>query len=75
MVYRLRSFFCYITYGLSFIFKSSILILTFDEIIERKSFIETLGGEMVVNGKFNSIFGMTKKRYQLRKEMIISKGK
>ena len=54
---------------------SSILTLSLEEIIERKDFIELLDGEMVVDGKFNSIFGLSKKNYQKRKELIINSKK
>ncbi|MBQ8472592.1 MAG: hypothetical protein IJ501_03720 [Bacilli bacterium] len=54
---------------------SSILTLTLDEIIERKEFIESIGEDIVINNKFNSIFGMSKKNYQKRKEMVATKGK
>ena len=48
---------------------SSILTLSLDEIMERKEFIESIGAEIVVDGKFNSIFGLSKKNYQKRKEL------
>ena len=54
---------------------SSILTLTLDEIIERKQFIENIGESIVVNGKFNSIFSLSRKKYQKRKEMVATKGK
>ena len=46
---------------------ASILSLTLDKIQERERFIEKLG-EQVINskGKFNSIFGMSKKNYEKR---------
>ena len=51
---------------LSYVIKSaSILTLTLDEIKHRKEFIEERGETLVLeNGRFNSIFGMTKKKYE-----------
>ena len=48
---------------------ASILTLTLEEIIERKEFIESIG-ESLINSKnkFNSIFGLSKKNYQKKKE-------
>ena len=44
---------------------ASILTLTLDEIKERKGLIDGLGESMVLpNGRFNSIFGLSKKNYQ-----------
>ena len=44
---------------------ASILSLTLDEIKERKQFIESIGESIVLdNGRFNSIFGLSKKNYQ-----------
>ena len=43
---------------------ASILSLTLEEIQERQSFIERIGEPIVKNGRFNSIFGMSRKRYQ-----------
>jgi len=43
---------------------ASILDLTIDEIKERKEFIDNLGENIITNkGKFNSLFGMSKKNY------------
>ena len=57
---------------LEYVIKSaSILSLTLDEIVERKQFIESIGVQIVLdNGKFNSIFGMSRKNYQKRVESI-----
>ena len=43
---------------------ASILMLTVEEIKERQAFIESIGETIVIDGKFNRIFGMPKKRYQ-----------
>ena len=43
---------------------ASILLLTLEEIKERQAFIESIGETIVIDGKFNRIFGMPKKRYQ-----------
>ena len=43
---------------------ASILSLTLEEIKERQAFIESIGETIVIDGKFNRIFGMPKKRYQ-----------
>ena len=46
---------------------ASILGLKLDEIRERKNFVDSIGEPMVLkNGKFNSVFGMSKKRYAER---------
>ena len=44
---------------------ASILTLTLDEIIDRKEYIESIGEKLVLpNGRFNSIFGMTRANYR-----------
>ena len=43
---------------------ASILSLTLEEIKERQAFIKNIGETIVIDGKFNRIFGMPKKRYQ-----------
>ena len=43
---------------------ASILSLTLDEIKERQAFIESIGEPIVKGNKFNSIFGLSRKRYQ-----------
>ena len=44
---------------------ASILTLTLDEIMERKEYIESIGEKLVLsNGRFNSIFGMTRANYR-----------
>ena len=40
-----------------------ILALTMDEIIERRAYIESCGLENVCDGKFNSIYGLSRKKY------------
>ena len=53
---------------------SSILSLTLREIKERKEYIELICEPIVLdNGKFNSIFGMTRKNYQKKVETYNSK--
>lgn len=51
----------------------AILSLKFDEILEREKFISSLGQEQVVSGKFNSIYGLSRKRYEIRKNEIANK--
>ena len=43
---------------------ASILKLTLEEIKERQAFAEKIGEPIVKNGRFNSIFGLSRKRYQ-----------
>ena len=46
---------------------ASILELKLDEIRERKNFVDSIGEPMVLeNGKFNSVFGMSRKKYAER---------
>lgn len=45
---------------------ASILTLSLEQIQERERFIEEIGEDVVKNGKFNSIFGLSKARYQKR---------
>ena len=46
---------------------ASILGLPLDDIRERKKFVDSIGESMVLeNGKFNSVFGMSRKRYAER---------
>ena len=46
---------------------ASILDLKLDEIRERKNFVDSIGEPMVLeNGKFNSVFGMSRKKYAER---------
>ena len=54
---------------------ASILSLTLNEIKDRKEYIESIGEEIVVDGKFNSIFGLSNKNYQNRKNGIVRKRK
>ena len=51
---------------LPYVIKSaSILLLTLDEIMERKEYIESHGESLVTKtGRFNSIFGLSKKNYE-----------
>ncbi len=51
---------------LPFVIKSaSILSLSLDEIMERKEYIESHNGELVLpNGRFNSIFGLSRANYR-----------
>ena len=44
---------------------ASILSLTLDEIIDRKEYIDSHNGELVLpNGRFNSIFGLSRANYR-----------
>ena len=43
---------------------ASILSLTLEEIQERQAFAEKIGEPIVKNGRFNSIFGLSRKNYQ-----------
>ena len=44
---------------------ASILTLSLEEIMERKEYIESIGEELVLpNGRFNSIFGLSKVNYK-----------
>ena len=44
---------------------ASILTLTLEEIIDRKEYIESHNGELVLsNGRFNSIFGLSRANYK-----------
>jgi len=50
---------------------SSILTLTLTEIKERKEFIESIGEDIIdKRGKFNSIFGLSRKNYKNKLEEI-----
>ena len=52
---------------------SSILKLKLEEIKERKDFIDSIGEKMVLdNGKFNSVFGMIKKKYAKKIESYLN---
>ena len=51
----------------------SILMFNLDEIKERKAFIDSIGESIVVENKFNPLFGLSKKRYKERVKKI--KGK
>ena len=51
---------------------ASILSLKLDEIKERKAFIDSIGKPMVLEtGKFNSIFGMSRKNYAKRVSSVL----
>lgn len=52
----------------------AILGLKFEEIIEREKVIEAIGEEDVINGRFNPIYGLSKKRYDEKKANIQTKG-
>ena len=47
---------------------ASILTLTLEEVKERENFILSIGENITSKGKFNSIFGLSRKNYQLKKE-------
>ena len=52
---------------------ASILSLSLEEIKERKEFIESINEPLVLdNGRFNSIFGMSRKRYLKKVNDILS---
>ena len=44
----------------------AILTLRFEEIKEREDFIKKIGEEDVIKGKFNSIYGLSRKKYKDR---------
>lgn len=52
----------------------AILGLKFDELLERESLIESIGEKDVVNGRFNPIYGLSKKKYDEKKKEIQLKG-
>lgn len=52
----------------------AILGLKFEEILERESIVSQLGESDVVNGRFNSIYGLSRKKYSEKKENIQVKG-
>ena len=52
----------------------AILGLKFEEMIEREKMISQLGEEDVVNGRFNPIYGLSRKKYSEKKEMVSLKG-
>ena len=45
-----------------------ILTLKLDEVKDREEFILSIGETITTNGKFNSIFGLSRKNYQIKKE-------
>ena len=49
---------------------ASILSLSIEEIIERKELLDFLGEPMVVGERFNSIFGLSKKKYLKKLEEL-----
>ena len=52
---------------------ASILILTLEEIQERQAFAEEIGESIVKNGRFNSIFGLSRKNYQKKEKEFSQK--
>ena len=59
---------------LPYIIKSpNILTLTLEELEERKEYLESIGEEIIIEDKFNPIFGLSKKNYLKRKERINKK--
>ena len=52
---------------------ASILILTLEEIQERQAFAEKIGEPIVKNGRFNSIFGLSRKNYQKKEKEFSQK--
>ena len=49
---------------------ASILSLSIEEIIERKELLDYLGEPMVVGERFNSIFGLSRKKYLKKLEEL-----
>ena len=45
---------------------ASILSLKFDEIKAREAFIERIGEANIVDGRFNSIYGLSRKKFEAR---------
>ena len=54
---------------------ASILKLTLEEIKERQAFAEKIGEPIVKNGRFNSIFGLSRKNYQKKVKEFAEKQK
>lgn len=52
----------------------AILGLKFEELIEREKLIESIGEDDVVKGRFNPIYGLSRKKYEEKKEHIQTKG-
>ena len=52
-----------------------VLSLTLDEFKERESILRKRGEEVLVEGKFNRIFGLDKKRYKKKFETEIKEAK
>lgn len=48
-----------------------ILALKYDALIEREQFIRKIGEDDVVKGKFNSIYGLSRKRYKERVNSVV----
>ena len=51
----------------------SIMRLTLDEISERENYIKQINEELVVNNKFNSVIGWSKKQFQEKKKELENK--
>ena len=49
---------------------ASILSLKLDEIKERTEYILSTGGSIVLNDRFNSIYGLSRKSYQERAKVL-----
>lgn len=58
----------------SVIASPAILTLKFDEILEREDLISSIGEEDVVNGRFNPIYGLSRKKYDEKKKTVKTKG-
>ena len=58
----------------SVIASPAILTLKFDEILERESLISSIGEDDVVNGRFNPIYGLSRKKYDEKKKNVKKKG-
>lgn len=59
---------------ISVIASPAILTLKFDEILERETLISSIGEEDVVNGRFNPIYGLSRKKYEDKKKTVKAKG-
>lgn len=52
----------------------AILGLKFEEILEREKMVQAVGESDVVNGRFNSIYGLSRKHYEAKKKVVQAKG-
>lgn len=54
---------------------TAILSLTFDEVIERENFLKERGEQVLIDGKFNPVFGWTRKKFKNVKNNVASSGR